>query len=203
MNKKKHISQIKTENKNQKMIKEYLELLTSLKRTEGTRKNVDFVLNKLARFLGNTDFKKATKKQMQDFFKTIKSYSTYNIYGAIIIRFLAWNLDLDKKQRPTNMRWFEYISEERMEKESDPEDIKKHLITPEEYKIIVGASRDKYGLYEALWETYYLSGGRLEEVQLMKIGDVRIEGTNVSIVLTQSKTKPRVVPHSIHAHTHY
>ena len=87
------------------------------------------------------------------------------------------------------MNWFEFSTEEQRTQRKDP-DIKKHLITTDEFESIINASKDRYGL----WETYYLSGGRLNEVRQMKIKDVKIEGDNVTIVLTNSKTIPREVP---------
>jgi integrase/recombinase XerD len=179
---------------NLKAINRYKEYLASLRRTDGTQKNVEYVLNRLARFLGSTKFEDANEKQMQNYFNTIKSFSTFNIYGAIIIRFLAWNSGLEERAKTPNMKWFKYISDKRMRKEADPRRNEKYLITPQEYQQILDASRDKYGFYEALWEVFYLSGGRLSEVANMMVGDVKFEGNNVSVLFRISKTIPREVP---------
>jgi integrase len=45
-----------------------------------------------------------------------------------------------------------------------------------------------------MWEVFYLSGGRLAEIQKLKIKDILIEGNNVSIRINYSKTRPREVP---------
>ena len=182
-----------TTKNNRQMMDEYLKLLTSNSRSAGTLKNVDYVLGKLDKFLDKS-FPQATEKDLQAFFNTIPSYSTRNINGVIIIKFYNWLFKLDKKERPANMRWFEYVSKDKMEKEADPDGIKTQFITPEEYQTIITYKPDTCGVYHALWESFYISGGRLGEVASMKVGDVRIEGNHVSIVLHISKTKPRVVP---------
>jgi site-specific recombinase XerD len=183
---------------NQEKVSEYLEFLIRTEKgiPQGTLKNKEYVLNRLGKFLDkqNTTFKKATPEQMQDYFKTIKAFSTYNMMGTTILRFLGWLFNLEKGIKPKNMKWFHFISKKRMRKEADPKALEKHIITPEEYNKILDASRDKFGEYEALWEVYYLSGGRLDEPISMLIEDVIINGKNVSVAFPRSKTIPRVVP---------
>jgi len=183
-----------TSKHNIQAIDKYLKELSSNRKAEGTIKNMNYVLNRLGKFLGETNFEDATKEQMMTYFDTIKADSSYNIYGSLIIRFFGWLQNPDDITKTTNMKWFHYLNEKKRKQKKDPEGIKKYLITPEEYKTILEASKDKYGFYEALWECYWLSGGRLGEVQSMKVGDVRIEDNHVIVVLPDSKTIARDVP---------
>ena len=176
------------------MIENYLRYFASIRRSPETIKNTKYVLERLQKFLGETKIQDASEQQMMDYFDTIKSFSTFNINGAIIICFLQWLLKLEKHQRPANMKWFKYVSKDRMEKDGNPEGIKQFLITADEYEKLQAFSKDKYGQWEALWETYYLSGGRESEVWSMKINDVIIDGNTVTVALPESKTKPREVP---------
>ena len=60
---------------------------------------------------------------------------------------------------------------------------------------------DRFGMWEALFETYWLSGGRLNEVRIMKIKDViKVNGgQNIKVGLRDSKTVSRPVPSSLRA----
>ena len=194
MQQKEHKFMKETSKHNIQAIDTYLKELSSNRKAEGTIKNMNYVLNRLGKFLGDTNFEDATKEQMMAYFDTIKADSSYNIYGSLIIRFLGWLQSPDDITKTTNMKWFHYLNEKKRRQKKDPEGIKKYLITPEEYKTILEASKDRYGYYEGLWESYWLSGGRLGEVQSMKVGDVKIEGNNVILVLPDSKTIAREVP---------
>lgn len=176
------------------VIDKYISYRNSLRKSEHTLTNEELILNRFGAFLGSKDFKDATENDMQRFFNGIKALSSYDLFGIKIIGFYRWLLKLEKKERPANMKWFEHTSKEQKERQSDPEGVKKYFVTPEEYKTILEENNDVFGMWQGLWETYYLSGGRLSEVQGMKIKDVKIKENNVSIILRQSKTIPREVP---------
>lgn len=73
-----------------------------------------------------------------------------------------------------------------------------------EYEQMIEYSKDVYGQRKALWELYYLSGVRPEELGLRvedgkeyfpSIDDVRVlEDGNVEFIVRKSKTQPRKIP---------
>ena len=67
-------------------------------------KHVNYTLSRLASFLGDTDFEKATTEQLMAYFKTIKSDSTFNIAGSIIRKFLGWLIDPEDGPKTVNMK---------------------------------------------------------------------------------------------------
>jgi integrase len=185
------------------MFEDYREKLESIKRSPGTIKNILEVLNRVQKFLGDTPIEKASEQQLMAYFKTVKSLESHNIQGSIIMNYLRFKLKIkNKRQRPPNMEWYEWVSKDRKEKEKHHEGIKRFLITPEEYEKLLEVSIDKYGLWEGLWEAFSLSGGREKEVWSMQIKHVIIDKTanTVTLALPESKTKPREVPLSEYPH---
>lgn len=183
----------KVTNENQTQIDKYVAFRKSLKKSSIKLKNEYATLEHLGHFLGDKTFDQATEKDLQQFFDGIDNLGTRDIKGLRITQFYRWLNKLDKKDKPEVMKWFEFSSSDQRERNKDP-DVKKYLITPEEYRQIITASGDAHGMWQALWETYYLSGGRLGEIHGMIIKDVRIVDGNVSIIITHSKTKPREIP---------
>lgn len=180
-------------NENKLIIDKYISLREDKDKSLGTLDNDRFAIERLAVFL-NKNLAEATEQDLRNYFKTVKAKSTKNLFGIQVIMFYRWLFKLEGKKRPENMIWFEFITQDQKDRKSDPEGVKKFFITPEEYKNILEACRDKYGMWEAIFETYYLSGARLSEVQSMTIEDVKIKNDNVSVRLRNSKSKPRDVP---------
>jgi len=166
--------------------------LNTMKRSTRTVKLDKHALRKLAHFLNEKPFKNITKEDIQDFFKGISNYSTHDAIGSKLLPFFRWLFDLDKKETPSIMGWFEFTRKHVKDRLEDPNKNQKHFITRDEYQKILNACYNNSE--RALWETYYISGGRREEVLNMKIGDVHIKNGKVEITLQKSKTIPRNVP---------
>ncbi len=181
---------------NRKIIDEYIIYRTAQNKSNNTLYVMKYTTEKLAHFLKKKEFKDATEKDLQGFMGTI-NFGSYNVVGISIIQFYRWLLKLDKDKKPDNLKWLEFKSKKDKIRHSDPEELKKYLITPQEYDIMLkSCENDRFGMWEALFETYWLSGGRLNEVRNMKIKDViKVNGgNNIKVALKESKTVPRVVP---------
>jgi len=186
----------KIKKENLELIDDFIRLRKIQKRAQKTLECDEDCLYKFASFIGDIDFKDADERTLQDFFNTIDTYNTYNLLGVKINLFYRWLFKLPKRTRAKNMQWFEFISEHTKKRHESPDKIKNQFITEDEYQTILENCWDKFGMWEAMFETYYLSGGRFNEVRNMNIGDVRIDETksHVSIILRESKTQPREVP---------
>lgn len=161
----------------------------------------DNLLRKLSDYLEkNTKHKsllKATKEELLDFFNNniYVTEGSHNITGTTLISFYKWVYDLDKHERPPNLKWFEQTNKRTKKRLSRPERKTELLITPEEYKIILEYSNDSLNQNKAIWETYYLSGFRPDELPSMTISDVHEDKDTgiVSISCPRSKTRPRTI----------
>jgi integrase len=150
-------------------------------------------MEQLLKFTNNKPFKDVDEKDTIGFMKTLKSLGTKTIYGQKLILFFRWLHKLEKRERPENMKWFEFPSKDLMIKKSDP-DKKKHLITDEEYKKIIQFTSNN-PKWSALYETLYISGARPDEVAQMNYEDVEIdEKGQVTITIYESKKIPRRIP---------
>lgn len=178
---------------NRKTIDEYLDIGKANKKSVNTIKTWGNALEKLGDSIENKRFKDVTEKDLREFFSNIKSCNYHDLVGGIIIRFYKWLFHLKRREIPEIMEWYRYTSKNQKERLKDP-DIEKLLITPEEYKKIMGYSKDAIGMWEAFWETMYISGGRPDEVRNMQIKDVKIDGNRVLATLINSKKTPRIVP---------
>jgi integrase len=183
--------------KNSEIIKEFLEYRKANSKGENTLKSDKMALNLFNKFTNNKP-----SKDTERYINSLKSPGNKTNVGSKLILFFRWFQNksikegknkLTKRERPDVMRWFEYPSAKLRRKNADP-DIKKQLITPEEYKKIqqfVGRKPK----WSALFETLYLSGGRPNEVNEMNVGDVEIDSEGkVTITLRKSKTIARKVP---------
>jgi integrase len=178
---------------NQKSIDEWIEDDREPNKniSKETLRHDKYCLRKFGDFLGDKDIKTATEKDLKEFFKAIKNFSAYNQVATKIIIFYRWIDKSDKREMPKRMKWFEFEKP----KEKDTAKIKEELITPKEYdKIINACGIDRFGMWQACYETFYLSGGRLSEVASMKIKDVRLKDGKCIVYLPESKTKTREVP---------
>jgi integrase len=180
-------------NKNQTQIDKYIAFRRALNKSSITLKNENATLQHLGDFIGEKTFDQINEEELQQFFTNIDNLGTRDIKGLRITQFYRWLNKLDKHEKPQVMKWFEFSSSDQRERNKDP-DVKKYLFTPEEYRTIITASGDAHGMWQALWETYYLSGARLGEVHGMRIKDVKIVDGNVSILVIDSKTIPREIP---------
>jgi len=147
-------------------------------------------LRKFADFLGTKSLKDATENDLKEFFKLNRDYGGYNLIAIKLNMFYRWLEKLPRKQIPKRMEWFEY---EKV-KDKDTKQIKEELITPKEYKLILeNSGRDRFGMWEALWETLYQSGARVGEINSMKIKDVELKDGRCTIYVPESKTKTREI----------
>jgi len=169
------------------------------KKSKQTVKNESNTLRKLARFLGNKEFKNTTEQEIQSFFGNsdiVQSNRSRDLYGAHIIKFYNWLLKLKRKQRPPFMDWFEYQTSTQKQKQVDPNKKEKQFITHEEYDKLQRWTADAQE--KALWETLYLSGARPREICSMRIDSVRELEKGYEITVYDSKTRPRNIPLSEH-----
>ncbi|MHA1968123.1 MAG: tyrosine-type recombinase/integrase [Candidatus Hodarchaeales archaeon] len=179
--------------KNSEILEKYIKFREANNKSKNTIKGDIYTLSKLLNFTNNKPLKEIDESDLQGFMKTLNSLNAITQYGSRIITFNKWLFKITAKhQRPPNMEWFEFPSEELKAKNRDP-DVKRFLITPIEYHKIIQYCKTK-PKWSALYETLYLSGGRAGEVNSMNIGDVIIEGGKVTIILRNSKTIPRKVP---------
>ena len=123
---------------NLEIINKYANFRRSCKKAKKTITSEILHLNRLANFLGKKNLKDATKEDLQAFFRTVDNLKTHSLLGTIFIQFYRWicntysNIEIERRERPPNMKWFEHATEKQKRRISDP-DKKKFLI-------IVGAS---------------------------------------------------------------
>ena len=199
----------KVSKENKQIINEFIEdyRKTNQNISKGTIRSDLNLLNKVAHHFKDKNLKDATEEELKNFFKNISDYGGYNLLGIKLRLFYRWvdnknikqynNSHKDKKrilgrrQCPERMLWF--VSKKI--KSIDVHEIKKEIITNEEYKIILeNSGHDRYGMWQALWETYWFSGARLGEVVSMKIKDVQLKDGRCGIYVPESKTKTREIP---------
>jgi len=191
---------------NQKIIQKYNKYQKASNRTITDRAilNSNATLRKLAYYLKNKSLYKITKEELQDFFSNEKEVSikSYTTYGSHLIPFFRYvnmeinNLEIAITDRPRNMLWYKTKTKKQHRREIDLDRREKYLITREVYNKIVAYDYDKYGQTQAMWELYYLSGIRPEELQPMKIKHFlgKNEKGQYEIKVPESKTQPRPVP---------
>lgn len=190
----------KANESNSDLIEKYLSFY-KIKKPEASKHTIRSkrqALEKLSHYLeNNTEHKsldKAIEKDMLNFFGNDEyvTIGSRNQIGIHIIPFYRWKLGLYKKERPPNMRWFETTSKQAKKRNKDPHRKEKLYITAEDYEKMTNYSKDVYNQNRAIWETYYISGFRPEELQSMSIEDVIINNDNsVNVVCPKSKTNPR------------
>jgi len=160
-----------------------------------TIRNEANTLRKLARLLRKKEFKDATEQDLLSFFenkKIVKSDNSRDLYGAHIIKFYNWLLELKRKKRPDIMEWFEYQTASQRQKKYDPNRKEKRFITRKEYDALQKWTVDQQE--KALWETLYLSGARPSEICSMRIDSLKELEGGYEITVYDSKTKPRNIP---------
>jgi len=178
---------------NEEIIEEYKKFRETNSKMENTIKGDINALNQLIKYTKGKNIDKINEKDTINFIGSLNSIGTKVQYATRLIRFYRWFERLGKRKRPKNMDWFEYPSKDQIIKRRDP-DVKKHLITDDEYKKIIQFCGDE-SKWGALFEMLYLSGGRPDEVNKMKLKDVEIDSNNkVTVTLENSKTIPRKVP---------
>jgi integrase len=179
--------------KNSEILEKYIKFREANNKSKNTIKGDIYTLSKLLNFTNNKPLKEIDESDLQGFIKSLKTLGTKSQYGMKLIIFYRWLFKITTKhQRPPNLQWFEFPSEELKAKHHNP-DVKRFLITPTEYSKIIQYCRIDFK-WSALYETLYLSGGRPNEVNEMNIGDVINEGGKVTVLLNTSKTIPRKVP---------
>lgn len=196
-NKQKRINQ-RIKLTNQQLIKEYIKFRKNNNTSIITSIGEEAKLNKLARYLEPKHFMKdVTEKDIQDFFEKLKEYSvkkrngrylgTLDIYAVMITLFYRYLFELDKYEKPYIIKWYEYSKKAQLTKISDVDKLKK-LITIEEYREIIKIADkiDAKGMYSALFETYYLTGGKLSEVLSMRIKNIKRVGNKFKLELAES-----------------
>ena len=193
-----HKNFINLSNDNIKTIENYLKFkkIENPEISDRTIRNIKETLKKLANTIKTKNFIDVNTETMQNFFESIsgESYRSRDTYGMHIIPFYRWLHNLDKNTRPDNMKWFKTIPQKTIRRKKDIHNKKSFFITPEEYEKILTWSNDQYGQINAIWETYYLSGIRPEELPSMKLKDIEIKDGITTVIVTNSKTTQRKIP---------
>lgn len=149
-----------------------------------------YCLEKLSHYASDKNIINLTEKELKQFFIENKDFSGYNLLGTKFIIFYRWVEKLNKREVPKRMAWFIYEKH----KPLDSKQIKNEFITEEEYnKILNATGKDRFGMWQACWETFYLSGARLEEIASMKIKHVDFNNNKVIIYVPISKTQTREI----------
>ena len=177
---------------NKATILHYQKYRLVLQKSMETVENESCTLIKLAKFIDKKPLDKVTEHDLQSFFSDIKNLNTRDLNATHIIMFYRWHLKLDKKQRPENMKWFNYQTKQQRNKNRDPNAKKKYFVTRKEYDDLIQKSINSQD--KAIWETLYLTGVRVGEFVSMRICDVTETSGGVEITVTKSKTKPRTIP---------
>ena len=181
----------KVSKKNEKIIILYCNYLTNLEgKAETTIEGTAYTLIKLAEHLKNKPLKKATEKDLQEFFTSLKcSDGTKDQHGSRIMKFYRWTFELKKKRCPENMEWFHFQTEKQKLRSKDPKAKEKQFVTTDEYQGIISKTINLHD--KALFETLYLSGPRPDEICSMNINDVHELDKGWEITVKRSKTEPR------------
>ena len=156
---------------NEEMIEEYKKFRETNNKAKNTILADINAMNQLRKYTKGKNFDKIDEKDTIGFIGSFTGIGTKVQYATRLIRFYRWLNKLDKRERPANMKWFEYPSKDQIIKRKDP-DVKKYLITDDEYAKIIQFCGDE-GKWAALFETLYLSGGRPDEVTALGTGQGR------------------------------
>lgn len=151
------------------------------------------VLNVFLQHINNKPLEQVIEEDTQSFIKKQKTLGTRTMFASKLILFFRWLHKLEKRKRPSCMKWYDYPTAKQIRKNGKA-DVKQYLITDEEYTKIMNfvSANPKWS---ALFETLYLSGARPNEIMQMNISDIEIDSDGkVTIKLTDSKSLPRKVP---------
>ena len=178
---------------NQKLIDEFCAFHQKARgRSKSTVRTYRASLRKLGAFLENKSFSDATKKDLMVFFQVSEfNPVSRNNYGARIQAFYRWLEDLSKRKIPERMEWFEYASKEEKQRNEDIHQLEGQMIERDEYMKIIEHVKDNLGMEQAMWEVFYLTGGRNSEIAKLRIKDVKLE--TQEIILWKSKTQHRKI----------
>jgi len=182
---------------NQSVIQEFLKwkrVTNHSKReniSEKTIRQYRNVLESYDKSLGKP-FKQATQ---QDILHHLEGYKTksQNVIIILLRDFYRWHYDLDdndplpdciRKMKPRTVQMDDLEYAER-------------VITPNEYNLLLEYC-DK-PMQRALLETLWVTGGRKEEIQTLRVGDVSYDGKFTRIKIRVSKTTSREVIHPARA----
>lgn len=185
---------------NEEVIEEFLKFKQAQKSTitPRTLTNIKEALRCLSNYFHPKDIRTLTEDGMISFFgdkKLFRNWRTRDTTATNIIQFYRWVYKLYKKERPTNLRFFEYTTPREKRKNKDINEKEKFLIEPLEYEKMLSWGHDVYGQTKAIWELYYLSGIRPEELPQLNLKDVHIDKDNTVIIkFIDSKSIPREIP---------
>lgn len=165
---------------------------------ERTLYNIKEALKCLSNHFHPKEIKKLTEKDLIEFFgnkELFHNWRTRDTYAINIMQFYRWIHNTPKNSRPPNMQWFEYTTPREKRRTKKTNQKKELLIEPKDYEKMLTWSLDRYGQTNAIWETYYLSGIRPEELPQLKIKDISIDNDNiVTLRFTDSKSMAREIP---------
>jgi len=197
MNKHKKVFNLSAEN--EKIIGDYLKYKTDSKPIERPR-NLISSLRSFADYLWQKSLKDATEEDLKYFLNPANeriSITSRTYHFSQIKLFYRWVDGVDRHTIPDRLRWYEPLKNKDKKRYLDPEKREKHFITKKDYSKMIKFSNDAYGQDKALWETFYLSGLRPEEMDKLNVGDVKDDSKgHYMIVLREkcSKTMPRQIP---------
>jgi len=186
-------------NDNKRIIKEYLDYKTNQKPIARPR-NLVSPLRMLSDYLKDKSLKDATNKDLMFFLKPdnglVSLNSRHYIYMQVKL-FYRWIDQIDRHTIPDRLRWYEPITNKAKRMYLNPERRENHFITQDDYDKMIKFSNDAYGQDKALWETFYLSSIRPEEMPHLKIGDIyETDEGHYEVIIREgySKTLPRQIP---------
>jgi site-specific recombinase XerD len=197
MNKHKKVFDISVDN--QQIIDEYLKYKTNAKPVERPR-NLISPVRTLSNFLDEKLLTDATEEDLKYFFNPdnkIISFESRSYMFTQIRLFYRWVDKIDRYTIPDRLRWYEPITNKAKKRYLDPDRINKHLITEKDYIEMIENSNDAYGQDKAIWETYFLSGIRPEEIDNLKLNSIKIHKNGnyeIKVKSGESKTIPRYIP---------
>jgi len=166
-------------------------------KSDGTIYGETTTLIKLGKYL-KKDFRYTTQEDLQNFFSDksiVNSPISSDLYATRIIQFFRFlsKGKLKRKERPLIMDWYGHKTTQYKNRNKDPDKKSKWLITRKEIDKIILSSptiQDK-----ALWETFYLTGARPDEILSMKIDSLKtLPNKGYEIHVYRSKTIPRSIP---------
>ena len=160
--------------------------------SKGTLKNKRNCLQPLSNSMNHKSFKETTREDIENYLMTGQKKNEYkqsskNSKIPILRDFYRWLFDLEEYDplpdciRKIKPRFFE----------KDPIKEAEKVISPEEYAILMeNASKP---IHRAILEAFWITGGRKEEIQTIRVGDVTFDGKYTRVIVRISKTKSREV----------
>lgn len=178
--------------KNKKIIEDYINYRKNIGKGKGTIQNDDQALRKLAHYANNKSILDKNL-DMKGFFnnpKYIPSQETAQPLFSAINKFDQYQFNLLPRERSERLRWYrKQTNQQKNKNKNREEEIKDKFITPEEYESLLNSCTRIQS--KAMWETFYLSGARPDEILSMTVDSLIESKKGWEIRIKRSKTAPR------------